>query len=240
MLRCIDENIWVAEQPQKYFGLSIGARMTVIRSRETGKLIILSPIRPTLELEEALAGLGVVSDIVAPNSYHHLYCNEFKHRFPRAMLWGSSFLMKKCPHLLIDNLLCSEEPSPWDGVLFCRLSGLSTLGPSGPSPLEEFAFCHLPSQTLILTDSAFNFDQSFPWLTQFTTRIAGGFNRLEPTILERLASSDKASVRASIQQVLSWDFDRVIVAHGTVVEFGGKSMLARAYSDFLGGPVGSV
>ena len=31
MLRNIDQNIWVAEQPLRYFGLSIGTRMTVIR-----------------------------------------------------------------------------------------------------------------------------------------------------------------------------------------------------------------
>ncbi|MBW4529910.1 MAG: DUF4336 domain-containing protein [Aphanothece saxicola GSE-SYN-MK-01-06B] len=240
MLRCLDNNIWVAEQPQKYFGLSIGTRMTVVRDQESCRLIVISPIKPTLELEEELSELGIVSDLVAPNSYHHLYCNEFKHRHPQAKLWGSSALKRKCPDLLIDNLLIAAGSSPWPGILICSLSGLKTLGPFGPSPLNEFAFCHVPSKTIVLTDSAFNFDISFPWLTRFTTRVAGGYNCLEPTILERLASTDKDSLRKSIQVVLSWDFDRVIVAHGAVVEFGGKAKLASAYSDVLGGTVGSV
>jgi hypothetical protein len=240
MLQCLDENIWVAEQPQKYFGLSIGTRMTVIRDQESCRLTVISPIKPTLDLDKELSELGVVSDLVAPNSYHHLYCNEFKHRYPQAKLWGSSALKRKCPDLLIDNLLMSAGPSPWAGIQICSLSGLKTMGPLGPSPLNEFVFHHVHSKTIVLTDSAFNFDYSFPWLTRFTTRIAGGYNRLEPTILERLASSDKDSLRKSIQEVLSWNFDRVIVAHGAVVEFGGKAMLTSAYSAFLGGTVGSV
>jgi len=40
-----------------------------------------------------------------------------------------------------------------------------------------------------------------------------------------------------MQVVLQWDFDRVIVAHGAVVETGGKQALARAYSSFLGSPL---
>ncbi len=240
MLQCLDENIWVAEQPQKYFGLSIGTRMTVIRDEESHRLTVISPIKPTLELDQELSELGVVSDLVAPNSYHHLYCNEFRDRYPQAKLWSSSALQRKCPDLLIDNLLITATPSPLAGILICSLSGLRTLGPFGPSPLNEFAFCHVPSKTLVLTDSAFNFDFSYPWLTRFATRVARGYNRLEPTILERLASSDKDSLRRSIQEVLSWDFDRVIVAHGAVVEFNGKAMLTRAYSDFLGGNIGSV
>ena len=73
MIRCNDDNIWAAEEPQKYFGLSVGARMTVIRNHETGRSIVLSPIKPTLELEEELAGLGAVSAKVAFNLYHYLY-----------------------------------------------------------------------------------------------------------------------------------------------------------------------
>jgi hypothetical protein len=38
-----------------------------------------------------------------------------------------------------------------------------------------------------------------------------------------------------MQVVLQWDFDRVVVAHGAIVETGGKASLTRAYSRFLGG-----
>ncbi|WP_094513307.1 DUF4336 domain-containing protein [Synechococcus sp. MW101C3] len=232
MLRLVATDLWVAEQAQTYFGLSIGARMSVIRLQDTGNLLVLSPIEPTAELVDALTTLGRIGHIVAPNSFHHLYANAFKLCFPQARFWGSAALKAKCPDLMIDQLLTAEAPSPWPDLLLCQLQGLNTMAPLGPVPLDEIALCHVPSQTLLLTDSAFNFDASFPWLTRFTTRIAGGFNRLEPTILERLASSDRRRVRASIDAVLAWDFDRVIVAHGAIVETGGKPMLAAAYAGF--------
>ncbi len=31
MLRELDRNIWVAERPQRFYGLEVGTRMTVIR-----------------------------------------------------------------------------------------------------------------------------------------------------------------------------------------------------------------
>lgn len=237
MLRRLADDLWVAEQPQTYFGLSIGTRMTVIRLENSNRLVILSPIQPTPELEIELAAIGVVTDIVAPNAFHHLYLQAFQQRFPQAITWGPPFLRQKCPHLQLDRLLNAQEPCPWPGLLLCSLSGLHTLGPTGPSPLHELAFCHTLSQTLILTDSAFHFDASAPWLTRCLTRIGGGYARLEPTILERLATSDRASLRKAMKALLQWDFDRVIVAHGAVVETGGKQALSRSYSSFLGSPL---
>lgn len=237
MLHRLADDLWVAEQPQTYFGLSIGTRMTVIRQRTTDRLVILSPIQPSSGLEKELAELGVVTDIVAPNAFHHLYLQAFKQRFPLATSWGPSALRQKCPHLELDRLLSAADPSPWPEIVLCNLSGLQTLGPTGPTPLHEVAFCHTASRTLVLTDSAFHFDASAPWLTRCITRIGGGYARLEPTILERLATSDRASLRRAMQVVLRWDFDRVIVAHGAVVETGGKQAITKAYSSFLRSPL---
>lgn len=241
MLRRLAEGLWVAEQPQRYYGLSIGTRMTVIRLENSNRLVILSPIQPTPALEQDLDAIGVVTDIVAPNAFHHLHLPAFQRRFPQATVWGPPFLKQKCPHLELDRLLVADDPSPWPGLQLCSLTGLHTLGPTGPSPLHEVAFCHTSSRTLVLTDSAFHFDASAPWLTRCLTRIGGGYARLEPTILERLATAlattDRASLGRAIQAVLRWDFDRVIVAHGAVLETGGRQALARAYSSFLGSPL---
>ena len=50
-LQKIDENVWVAEQPIRYFGLSIRTRMTVLRLADR-ELAVISPIR----IDEVLAG----------------------------------------------------------------------------------------------------------------------------------------------------------------------------------------
>jgi hypothetical protein len=241
MLRRLAEDLWVAEAPQTYLGLSVGTRMTVIRQASGDRLVVLSPMAPTPALEQELAALGVVADIVAPNAFHHLHLPAFQRRFPQATVWGPPGLKQKCPHLELDRLLDAAAPSPWPELRLCSLTGLHTLGPAGPSPLHEVAFGHTPSRTLVLTDSALHFDASAARLTRWITRIGGGYGRLEPTILERLATTlataDRTSLAGAMRTVLAWDFDRVIVAHGAVLETGGQQALTRAYSSFLGTPL---
>jgi hypothetical protein len=105
---------------------------------------------------------------------------------------------------------------------------------SGFDSLNECVFFHAASRTLILTDTAFHFDESFPALTQFATRVLGGYKRLSPSLLERIATTEKKKVRNSVAKILRWDFDRVIMAHGSIVEQNGKEKFQQGYEQFLG------
>src|SRR5262249_17087896 len=67
MLRSLHENLWVCEQPFGFFGLQVGARMTVIRIAG-GDLLLHSPIAPTAELRAEVEALGPVKFLMAPNS----------------------------------------------------------------------------------------------------------------------------------------------------------------------------
>ncbi len=99
--------------------------------------------------------------------------------------------------------------------------------------LNEVVFYHPESKTLILTDTAFNFDRSFPWLTQLGAKIMGSYDTLQPSVLEKLVIEDKEKVQASVEKILSWDFQRVIMAHGSIVENDAKNQLKKGYEWFL-------
>lgn len=233
MIKAVDADIWVAEQPLRYFGLSVGTRMTVIRL-VSGDLAVISPIQVSDGLVSELNGLGEVRHIIAPNLYHYLFVADFKAAYPTATFWATPGLKGKKPDLAIDQMIDSDSTSPWPGLERLFFDGFKTLGPSGPDPLDEWVFYHAASRTLILTDTAFHFDESFPWLTQLVTKIGGGYKSLSPSMLERLATTDKAQVKAAAERVLSWDFDRVIMAHGSIVERDGKAQFQRGYEQFLG------
>ncbi|MBE9155427.1 DUF4336 domain-containing protein [Nodosilinea sp. LEGE 06152] len=241
MLKAVDRDLWVVEQPFRYFGLGIGTRMTVVRLAGN-ELVVISPIQVSDGLVSELNELGTVAHIIAPNLYHYLFAAEFKAVYPAATFWATAGLRAKKPELAIDRAIChrqgfanadSPEP-PWPGLEYLFFDGFKTLAPSGPDPLEEWVFLHIASRTLILTDTAFCFDESFPWLTQLVTKIGGGYKSLSPSLLERVATTEKAKVKASVEQVLRWDFERVIVAHGSIVEGDGKSQFKRGYETFLG------
>ena len=41
---------------------------------------------------------------------------------------------------------------------------------------------------------------------------------------------DRVLVRHGLDRLLAWDFERVVLAHGDVVEGGGREILRRAYA----------
>ena len=40
---------------------------------------------------------------------------------------------------------------------------------------------------------------------------------------------DRAAARQSLEQILAWDFDRVVVAHGDILDSGGHQALSAGY-----------
>lgn len=233
MLKEIDRNIWVSEQKFKFFGLEVGTRMTII-CLDNGDIIVISPIDVEEITIQQINQLGNVKIIIAPNCYHHLFLTNFKSIYPDAKIWAAPGLVAKRPDITIDRTLNDRGTiGNFDEIEYLLFAGFQTIGIGGSGVLNEIVFWHRTSKTLILTDTAFHFDASFPWQTRLVAKIVGGDRSLEPTILEKLASRDKERVKRSIQQVLNWDFDRVIMAHGSIIEQDGKRQLQTGYEKFL-------
>ncbi|MGG6265412.1 DUF4336 domain-containing protein [Leptolyngbya sp. AN03gr2] len=233
ILRTIDTDLWVAEQPLKYFGLEVGTRMTVIRLNQN-QLLVISPIDPDGELLEHLNQLGQVSVIIAPNLYHHLFLNQFRQNYREAELWAPTDLQQKRPDLQIDRVLSDHTINLLDGIEAEQVIGFSTLTAAGYAPLSEWAFFHVRSRTLIITDLAFYIDRTSSRPVQLAFKLLGGYQQLRPSWLEKLATQDKEQVQHSIRRILAWDFERVILARGSIVEQEGKRQFQQGYEWFLG------
>jgi hypothetical protein len=233
MLREIDQDIWVAEQPLRYFGLSVGTRMTIVRLADR-ELAVISPIQISDAVVSQLDELGTVKHIIAPNLYHYLFIDHFKAIYPKATLWAAPGLEAKKPELSIDQIIGRHATNDWAELETVFFDGFRTIGLSGFDALNEYVFFHTASHTLILTDTAFHFDDSFPIITQLATRVLGGYQRLSPSVLERIATREKEKVRKSVEKVLAWDFERVIMAHGSIINNNAKEQFKRGYEQFLG------
>jgi hypothetical protein len=236
MLKEIDNNIWIAEQPLKFWGMEVGTRMTVIRLT-SNELVVISPIRADNTTISQLNEIGKVSYIIAPNLYHHLFVLDFKTIYPEAQLWVALGLNSKIPNLSPDRVLSDNEGSILDDIDYVLVDGFKLLDLSGPTLVNEFAFFHRESRTLVLTDTAFYFDESFPFKTQLVAKLFGIYGKLSPSPLDKLATTEKEKVKNSIQKILRWDFNRVIVAHGSIIETNGNTQLKVAYERFLGTPL---
>jgi hypothetical protein len=220
-LRALAPDLWVAERPQKFYGLPVGTRMTVIRLAD-GSLLLHSPVELDAGLRRELDAVGRVRYAVAPNRVHHLYAGRVAESYPDARLWVGPGVERKRPDLVYVAVLGDEAPAEWRGqvdqVFF-----------AGRPYENEVTFFHRASRTLVLCDLAFNLREGTAFVTRWLMRSIRSYGHFGPSTLDPWLIKDRAAARASLERILAWDFDRVIVAHGDVLETGGHEQLARGY-----------
>ncbi len=225
MLNQLAKNIWECPQALRFVGAEIGCRMTCVRL-QSGDVVVHSPIRGSEPLYAEVEKLGRVRWLVAPNAFHHLFVKAWWERFPEATALVAPKLHKKRPDLANAPTL-ADIPSTWgDELQAIAIAGLPTI--------DEHVFFHRPSATLILTDLAFHFGRDSPFLTRWMIRLTGRLGKLAPTLLERLLVRNRKQFKASLEQVLEWPFERVVVSHGEILESKtARDALAEGY-DWLG------
>jgi hypothetical protein len=224
-MKQLASDLWTADQPLSVLGVELGARMTVVRLAD-GCLLLHSPIKPSPDVVDEVRALGEVAALIAPNRFHHLFAAAWFEFCPSAKLFVAPGLETKRSDLPAAGVL-SDTPDPmWAGVL-------DQVVLRGIPMTNEVVFFHPTSRTLIATDLAFHVGEESPALTKLLFRFSGAWKRLAPTHLERLLVRDRRAFRASLERILDWPFERVIVAHGTVVESGGRRELALGYSWIL-------
>jgi hypothetical protein len=154
---------------------------------------------------------------------HHLYLGENIRTFPQALVYVSPALPAKLKEPLQYETLSDDPPALWRGELAQQLM-------QGMPRLQEVAFLHRASRTLILTDLAFNIQQSNSLFTRFFMRVNGAYGHFGPSRIFRALVKDRAALRSSLDRMQQWDFDRIIVTHGEVLETGGKSVMQTQYT----------
>jgi hypothetical protein len=221
MLTAVADRLWVAEQPLRFYGLPIFSRMTIM-GLPNRDLIVISPITPTPELTQSLDKVGKVRYVIAPNLYHHLFAQDFVDRYPEAEFWAVDGIKTKRPDLKPDRILTESTGQIGDDLLYLNFPAFRVLDLPGNMPFNEYLFLHRPSKTLIITDAAFHFGTESHGVIRFIAKVAGIYGKLQPTLFERLALRDRDSATATLRETLTWDFDRVIMAHGSIIHTTGK------------------
>lgn len=220
-MRQLAEDLWVVERPLRFGGLALGTRMSVVRLRD-GSLFLHSPVALDDDLQAALLRLGTPRHAVAPNRFHHLFVGEYRRAFPEVRLYAAPGLPEKRRDLTFDAVLSDVPPPAWAGQLDQEHF-------KGFPIMSEVAFCHRASRTLLTCDLAFNLGPEAPFVTRLAMRLVGGYGRLGPSMVEKVLIRDRAAARESLARILGWDFDRVVVTHGTVLESGGREALRAGY-----------
>jgi hypothetical protein len=220
MLRPWAPDVWTDEREAKFFGVETGTRMTVVRL-SGGGLFVLSPVELDDETRKAIDALGEVRAVVAPSLFHHLSVGQWMAAYPKAFFGACPGLEWKRSDLPFSSIVADEPHPIWKGDLEQVYFSARRE--------NELDFFHAPSKTLIVTDALLNLSTHARKSTRFVAALmrnsAPGLGWMEPLMVR-----DRGLARRQVDRMLDWDFDRIILAHGQMVEPGGREVLERAYA----------
>jgi hypothetical protein len=98
--------------------------------------------------------------------------------------------------------------------------------------VNEVAWFHKASQTLIVTDVLQCWCGKLPWNTSLYARVTGVRSHLDVPRTVRLVTRDRMLAAGSARVILQWPFTRVIMAHNAIVEQDAHLLVERAFARF--------
>lgn len=221
-IKLLQEGLYVIEQPFTLYGAELGIRMTIVRTHHN-TLWLHSPVRFGENLAAQIATLGTVRYIVSPSKMHRLYLPEWLSAYPHAVHYVPMGMTLHVPGGKLPTTLNQTPLKEWQGQI-------EQLAVQGIPELNEVVFFHPATRTLILTDLCFNIREGELW-TRLMFKLNDAWDRFTPTRIFQRYIQDRVAFRGSIDRILRWDFDRIIISHGEIIERDGKELFRAAFEN---------
>ena len=215
----LTDELWAAESEMRMPLMRLPLRMTVVRI--DGALWVHSPIAVDDALAAEIDALGRVAWLVGPSSLHHLNLRPWHERWPDAELWAPPGLVAKRRNLAFAGTLPESSPPAWRGHI-------EAIELEGVPKIDEVVFFHVPTGSLVCTDLVFNIQHPQGWGAWPVLAMMGTYKRFAMSNFWKLLAKDRPRLAASVERVLAWDIQRVVVAHGEIVEGDAHRRLAEA------------
>jgi hypothetical protein len=222
-MQTFGDSLWYADGDKvSFFGFPYPTRMAIVRL-ENGDLWLWSPVALTEELGTAVDALGPVSHLVSPNKIHHLFLDAWMARYPDARVYASPGLGKRRPDLDFDAELDDQPAQDWAGeidqVIF-----------HGSVAMEEVVFFHRRSRTALVCDLIQRHDEDAQ------TGWRGALMKLDGLVGEhgstprewRASFLRRAEARAARETLLSWQPERLLIAHGELADSGAAAVIEES------------
>jgi len=226
-LKPLGDGLFVVEGPVvRDMGVHFTTRMSVVQLT-SGDVWVSSPAQVPFDVLAEISRLGPVRYLVSATPRHFWRLYAWHTLFPDAELWSSPMtpITLKREDLPLTGILDDQAQRPW-------VPDLDQILIRGSSWLNEVAFFHGPSRTLLVED-----------VIQIHEARAG--HPVRNALIElggvaapgggvgldiRLTFRDRDAARASLRRILAWDFDKLVVAHGPIVTSGAREIVENAFS----------
>ncbi|MFX0542380.1 DUF4336 domain-containing protein [Roseovarius sp. S4756] len=230
-LKPVADDIWVIDGPAlRFYGMPYSTRCTVVRL-QNGDLWAHSPTNLTDDLRRELDALGPVRHLIAPNWIHYASVTEWQRAYPGAISHAAPGVARRAArkgiNVTFDHDLDQDAPSDWQGQIDQMIV-------QGSNMHQEAVFFHRASNTLILADLIENFETAkLPIWMRPLVWIAGiddSDGKMPP---DMRMTFRKAALADSVERMIAWAPERIILAHGRWYRSDGVAELRRAFRRVL-------
>ena len=228
----VAENLWTLQYPLTMLGVHINRTVTLIKLR-SGELVIHSTAPFSPEDVASIYALGQPAYLVEALNAHDTFAKEGHAAFPDIPYFAPEGFSKIAG---VSTQPLGSPPAAWgEELAVLELAGKS-------EAKREYVMLHRPSRTLIVADLVFRVtDEAGLGQRIFAAvgLIGGQDQDTAMPRVEKLGIDDKAAFERSLETLIQWDFERVIVGHGDVVETGKVALVnALREAGFLFGQAG--
>ncbi len=210
--KALHEDLFYVEDEVRFYGARLQTRMVVARLAGR-RLWVYSPLPMSEPLARALDALGDVTWVLSPNKIHNQGLSSFRARYPKAEIWASPGLPERRSDLSFTGVLGNAPEPAWADAIDQRAT-------VGNCFFSEVVCLHRASRTLIVADLVETIAaETVPGQVARTlARLGGVLGRALPSPEFRLYTDDPDAARARLDEIAAWPFERILMAHGTLVE----------------------
>jgi len=236
------KNVWISQIPFVFQSMQFGLRMVVILLNENeNNVLIYSPIPITQETKDKIKNVYKwnVKYLIAPNSIHHLFLQDWITEFPEVIVIAPPNLKERRNDIQFDHVFDIDvDDNDWNVKNIpkeIKHSCLDIMVVKTGIFHEEIVLFHKDTKTLIVADHIENIGYSpeteecknFPIMYRIIVSLMGMRGRPSaPADMKLTVNRDW--YRKSVQKIMEWDFDKIVPSHGRMVENNAKDIYVAA------------
>lgn len=223
-LQLFADNVTIVDGPPvRAFGVMFPTRMIVVKLTNNS-LWVNSPVPVSPDILVRIKALGSVKYLVSPTKMHVWRLEEWHAMFPDAELWAPPQVPQEFKRLPFAGILGDAPPSGW-------ADDLDQLIFKGNYFIDEVFFYHRRSRTVIVGDFIQNHprEKSRPFRNALFKLEGVEYPHGGVGLDIRLSFTNRNLARQSLEKLLSWDFDKLVIAHGVCVVKDAKPYVERAF-----------
>jgi Domain of unknown function (DUF4336) len=209
--------------PVRMLGVSLPTRMIIVKLSD-GSLWVNSPVSVPIQVLDRIKASGPVRYLVAPTKMHIWRLEEWHVLFPEAELWipqDGQNESKRLPFAcILSGLLSPAWAEDLDQLVF-----------KGNLFIQEVFFLHKQSSTLIVADFIQNhaIEKGRPLLNALWKIGGVAYPHGGVPLDIRLSFTRRTVARRSLKKLLSWEFDKLVIAQGVCIQKDARSFVEQAF-----------